>query len=98
MQRGGCVYILTNDDRHTVLYTGVTSNLTVRMYQHKNKTFPGSFTAKYNCGKLVYYCFYPTIQDAISAEKQIKAGSREDKIELINAMNPDWLDLSDTLF
>ena len=97
MKRGGFVYILTNDDRHTVLYTGVTSNLTVRMYQHKNKTFPKSFSANYNCGKLVYYYFYPTISEAISAEKQIKAGSRQDKIDLINTMNPDWADLSETL-
>jgi putative endonuclease len=96
MKRGGCVYILTNE-RHTVLYTGVTSNLIVRMYQHKTKAFPNSFSAKYNGSKLVYYYFYPTIAEAISAEKQIKAGSRQDKIELINTMNPDWLDLSDTL-
>jgi putative endonuclease len=60
MQLGGCVYIVTNKIR-SVLYTGVTSNLLGRVYDHKNKTYPKSFTAKYNCNELVYYCFYPHI-------------------------------------
>jgi len=70
-QRGGCVYIMTNA-RHTVLYTGVTSDLVSRVWQHKNKVYPDSFTAKYSCVKLVYYEFYSHIEEAISAEKLIK--------------------------
>jgi putative endonuclease len=97
MQRGGCVYIVTNA-RHTVLYTGVTSNLITRISEHKSKNFPNAFTAKYNCDKLVFYAFYPTIEDAISAEKQIKAGSRQKKLDLINGMNPEWRDLYEDLF
>src|SRR5580704_19089891 len=97
MEKGGCVYIITNA-RHTVLYTGVTSDLIGRMYQHKTKHHPNSFSAKYNCDKLVYYESYATIEDAINAEKQIKAGSRQKKIDLINAMNSPWRDLYDELF
>ena len=96
MKWGGCVYIITNA-RHTVLYTGVPVDLTVRMHQHKTKHFKSSFTAKYNCDKLVYYNFFMRIEEAIAAEKQIKAGSRQDKIDLINAMNPGWVDLTDAL-
>jgi putative endonuclease len=96
MKWGGCVYIITNE-RHTVLYTGVTSNLAGRMYEHKTKAFPNSFSSKYNCNKLVYYCGYSSINEAIAVEKQIKAGSRQNKIDLINAINPGWLDLTDTV-
>ena len=92
MKTGGCVYILTNKNR-TVFYTGVSADLTGRIYQHKTKHYPRSFTAKYNCDILVYYCFYPRIEEAISAEKAIKGGSRLKKIILINEMNPEWEDL-----
>ncbi|RFZ93054.1 GIY-YIG nuclease family protein [Mucilaginibacter conchicola] len=61
MQRGGCVYIITNK-QHSVLYTGVTSDIIGRIYQHKNKIYPNSFTSKYNCDKLVYYFFYSHIE------------------------------------
>lgn len=91
-QRGGCVYIMTNIT-HSVLYTGVTSDLIGRVWQHKNKAYPKSFTAKYNCNKLVYYFFYPVIEEAIANEKAIKGGSRTDKIKLINGLNPDWKDM-----
>jgi len=96
MGRGGCVYIITNK-RHAVLYTGVTSDLTGRIWDHKNKTYPKSFSAKYNCNILVYYLFYPNIEEAIAAEKSIKAGSRESKIKLINDLNPGWKDLYEEL-
>jgi len=96
MQRGGCVYIMTNK-LNTVLYTGVTSDIIVRVYQHKNKIYPNSFTAKYNCNKLVYYQFYPHIEEAIAAEKAIQGGNRKNKINLINALNPEWNDLYDDL-
>jgi putative endonuclease len=92
MQRGGCVYIVTNLT-HSVLYTGVTSDIISRIWDHKNKTYPKSFTAKYNCNKLVYYLFYPHIEEAIAAEKALKGGNREFKIKLINELNPNWSDL-----
>ena len=95
-QRGGCVYIVTNK-LHTVLYTGVTSDLIGRIWDHKNKTYPNSFTAKYNCDKLVYYFFYTTIEEAIATEKAIKGGNKKSKIALVNALNPEWKDLYDVL-
>jgi putative endonuclease len=91
----GFIYILTNI-RNTVLYTDVTNNLLRRVYEHRNKLTPG-FASKYNCTKLVYYELHADIESAISREKQIKAGSREKKIALINKMNPDWLDLYEGL-
>ena len=86
-----CVYILTNS-RHTVLYTGVTNNLERRLTEHKTK-MGGAFTKKYNVDTLVYFECGDDINAAIAREKQIKAGSRQDKIDLINGMNPDWKDL-----
>ena len=83
MERGGCVYIMTNKE-HSVLYTGVTSDLPGRVYDHKNKTYPNSFSAKYNCSVLVYYFFYHHIEEAINEEKRIKAGNKQSKINLIN--------------
>ena len=76
-----------------VLYTGVTSDLRKRIVQHKEGT-PGSFTARYKANKLVYFEQFDRIQDAILREKQIKAGSREKKLVLIESMNPEWDDLS----
>ena len=85
------VYILTNIN-NTVLYTGVTNNLERRIAEHKNKK-GSSFTSKYNVTKLVFYERFNRICDAIAAEKKIKAGSRAKKIEIIEAMNPNWRDL-----
>lgn len=82
---------------HSVLYIGVTSDITGRVLQHKNKTYPNSFTAKYNCDKLVYYLFYPHIEEAIAAEKSLKNRSRTYKNELVSSFNPDWKDLYDSL-
>jgi len=82
---------------HTVLYTGVTSNLIVRVQQHKEKTDPDCFTAKYNCTKLVYYENFGRIEEAIAKEKRLKNWHREWKINLINEFNSHWKDLSDTL-
>ncbi|WP_262710295.1 GIY-YIG nuclease family protein [Mucilaginibacter psychrotolerans] len=95
-QGGGCVYIMTNK-YNSVLYTGVSSELISRVWDHKNKTYPKSFTARYNCYKLVYYCFYTHIEEAIAIEKVIKGSSREYKKQLVNAMNPEWKDLYDGL-
>ncbi len=71
MKRGGAVYIMTNQWKST-LYTGVTSDLLKRMYQHKNKSYVGSFTSRYNLTKLVYYEVFHNIEEAIAREKQIK--------------------------
>ncbi len=87
-----CIYILSNI-KGTVLYIGVTSNLPERINQHKHGT-GGVFTRKYRATKLVYYECFGTIMDAINREKQLKGGSRADKIKLIESINPQWLDLS----
>jgi len=92
MKRGGAVYIMTNEFHH-VLYAGVTSDLKKRVFEHKNCVFPESYTSKYKAFKLVYYEGFHTIEDAIAREKQIKAGSRKKKIELIESLNPEWKDL-----
>ena len=89
------VYIVTND-RHTVLYTGVTSDLKARIYQHREKLLPG-FTARYNVYKLGYYEVFDDPSIAITREKQLKAGSRRKKLDLIDAFNPDWRDLYHSL-
>lgn len=88
----GYVYILTNKN-NTTLYVGVTSNLVRRIMQHKEKQDKKSFTARYNLTKLVYHEAHQSIGDAIGREKQLKAGSRAKKIELIKSINPEWLDL-----
>ena len=92
MEYGGCVYIMANF-HNTVLYIGVTSNLPNRIYQHRTKEFKTSFTARYNCDKLVWYECFSRIEDAIAREKQLKAGNRKRKEDLIHAMNPHWNDL-----
>jgi len=95
-QRGGCVYIMTNK-LNTVLYVGVSSDLTGRVWDHKNKTYPKSFTARYNCNKLVYYLFYAHIEEAIAAEKALKGSSRKHKQQLVTVLNPEWKDLYNLL-
>jgi len=82
--------------RNTVLYTGVTKDLTKRVYEHKEKLVEG-FTKKYNIAKLVYYEVFNDPESAIFREKQIKGGSRAKKIDLVNSMNPKWKDLYDDL-
>ena len=84
-------YILTNKSNR-VLYTGVTNDLVRRIYEHKTKLVRG-FSYKYNVDKLVYYEMFENVEEAIKREKQIKAGSRDRKIELVRKMNPEWLDL-----
>ena len=88
----GFVYIMTNDN-NTVLYTGVTSNLKDRVIKHKNKEYSRSFACRYNIRKLVYFECFDSIVEAIKREKQIKAGSRKKKLDLINSSNPEWRDL-----
>jgi len=89
------VYMMTNI-RNTVLYTGVTNDLIRRVYEHKEKLVNG-FTKKYKIAKLVYYEVFEDIENAILREKQIKAGSRQKKIQLINSINTEWRDLYDEL-
>jgi putative endonuclease len=96
MERGGIVYIMTNAN-HSTLYTGVTSDLFVRVTEHRQKKYPSGFTAKYNLNKLVYYETFISIEEAIAREKLIKAGSRRKKNALITAMNPEWNDLFDEI-
>ena len=85
------VYIMTNST-NTVTYTGVTNDLLNRVDQHKNK-ITKSYTSKYKINKLVYYEVGEDIESCILKEKQIKSRSREDKVTLIDGMNPDWHDL-----
>ncbi len=96
MEKGGYVYILTNKNK-TVLYTGVTSFLKKRIHEHRTGTFKKSFTSRYNIYFLVYYEGFHYIDEAIAREKQIKGGSRKKKEDLINSMNPEWRDLTDTV-
>ena len=89
------VYIMTNK-RNTVLYTGVSNNLKKRVYEHKEKLTEG-FTKKYNITKLVHYEVFEDIEIAILREKQIKAGSRQKKIDLVNSQNKEWADLYEAI-
>ena len=91
----GYVYILFNK-RNGTLYTGVTSDLVKRIYEHKSKAVDG-FTKRYNVDKLGYYEVFEGIEEAIKREKIIKGGSRAKKISLIESLNPDWSDLYDKI-
>lgn len=84
------VYILTNL-RHTVLYVGVTNDLLRRIQEHRLHLVSG-FTSRYNIGKLVYFEACDDVAVAIAREKQLKGGSREQKIALIESVNPEWQD------
>jgi putative endonuclease len=92
MKRGGAVYIMTNK-RNGTLYTGVTSDLRQRVWEHKTHAYPNGFTAKYGCHLLVYYSAFHRIEEAIAEEKRIKGGNRKAKLKLINDINPEWKDL-----
>jgi len=87
------VYLLTNWN-NKVLYVGVTNDLNRRLYEHKNKIIQG-FTQKYNLNKLVYFEETNDINAAITREKEIKKWRREKKDNLVNQLNPDWIDLSE---
>lgn len=91
----GYAYLLVNR-ANTVIYTGVTSNLQKRVYEHREDLVKG-FTNKYKVHKLVYYEIFNSIEDAIVREKQIKGGSRRKKMELIKNSNPEFKDLYETL-
>jgi putative endonuclease len=91
----GYVYMMMNKT-DSVIYTGVTSDLKKRVYEHKEKLAEG-FAKRYNINKLVYYEVFDSIVDAIEREKQVKAGSRAKKIKLINSFNPEFKELYDEL-
>ena len=93
MSKHAYIYILTNST-NKVLYVGVTSDLTKRIQQHKKGLFQNSFTSRYKVKKLVYYEEFLNIEDAIAREKQLKAGNRQKKIDLVNKRNPEWQDLT----
>ena len=92
MQKGSAVYIMTNKN-YTVLYTGVTADLLRRVYQYRDRLDEKCFTYKYNIYNLVYFESFHSIEEAIAWEKQIKGGSRKKKEDLINSVNPKWMDL-----
>ncbi len=87
------VYMLSNWN-HNVLYIGVTSELSRRLYEHKNKLAAG-FTSRYNVHKLVYYETCGDVRSAIAREKELKGWRREKKNALVEKYNPDWHDLSE---
>ena len=93
MEKNYYVYIVTNK-RKSVLYTGVTNDLYRRILEHKEKKIKG-FSKRYNTDILVYFEHSYYVNSAIMREKQLKAGSRKKKEELINSMNPEWRDLSE---
>ncbi|MGC2816803.1 MAG: GIY-YIG nuclease family protein [Candidatus Acidiferrum sp.] len=93
MERTFHVYLLAS--KSGVLYIGVTGNLSKRIFQHKQKLVPG-FTQKYNVTKLVWFEPHSTARAAISREKEIKRWNRAKKIALIESLNPQWTDLSQT--
>ena len=95
MDRRYYIYLMTNK-RGSVIYTGVTNDLKRRVYEHKEKLVEG-FTKKYNINKLVFYEIFEDVENAILREKQIKGGSRQKKVELINDMNKEWRDLYEEL-
>lgn len=95
MDRLPCVYILASH-RNGTLYTGVTSRLPQRVWEHRDHPVDG-FTSRYGVHRLVYYETAETMEAAIAREKQIKAGSRKRKLELIESMNPGWRDLYDEI-
>ena len=95
MEKQSFVYIITNYEE-TTLYVGVTNNLTRRTFTHKAKLNEG-FSNDYNLNKLVYYEMFSDITLAIAREKQLKGGSRQRKLDLINKFNPEWQDLYESI-
>jgi putative endonuclease len=89
------VYIMANKN-HTVFYIGITNNLVRRVYEHKEKLVEG-FTRRYGLTKLAYYEVVSIAEAAIGREKQLKGGSRQNKLDLVKQMNPKWLDMYDQI-
>jgi putative endonuclease len=91
MHNGGFIYFMANE-KHGVIYIGVTSDLIQRSYQHREGITKG-FTWKYNCKRLVYYEIFESIESAILMEKKLKNLPRAKKIDIIERTNPEWEDL-----
>lgn len=89
------VYIVANK-RNGTIYTGVTSHLERRIYEHREGVLAG-FSKRYGCKLLVWYEMHETMENAIAREKQLKAGPRQQKTDLIQEMNPEWRDLYEEL-
>jgi putative endonuclease len=87
------VYIVSNKSHR--LYTGTTTDLISRVREHKERSYPNGFTARYNFDRLVYYETFPTLREAAKRERQIKAWTRAKRVALIQQKNPQWHDLSD---
>ncbi|MFP4098529.1 MAG: GIY-YIG nuclease family protein [Alphaproteobacteria bacterium] len=83
--------------KNGTLYTGVTSDLPKRVYEHK-EGITGGFISRYGCSKLVYYALFDAMEEAIGEEKRIKGGSRKKKLVMVCEMNPEWKDLYEGLF
>ncbi len=96
MQPVAYVYLLTNT-HHTVLYTGMTTDLRSRLREHQTKIYPTSFTARYNVFKPVYYKGFNTVEEAREQELFVKGKTRAWKEELISSLNPEWLDLTEEI-
>jgi putative endonuclease len=96
MQPVAWVYLITNK-HHTTLYTGMSTNLPTRVWEHQTKSNPGSFTARYNVNKPVYYEGHDTVEAALERERYIKGKTRKWKEELIRSKNPEWKDLTDEI-
>lgn len=87
------VYVMANKPNGTI-YIGMTNEIEERVKEHKLKIFPRSFTAKYNCDKLIYLEEFENGEEAVKRERQFKKWKRDWKIDLIEDMNPNWIDLS----
>ncbi|WP_239000262.1 GIY-YIG nuclease family protein [Hyunsoonleella ulvae] len=87
------VYVMANKSNGTI-YIGITNEIEERVKEHKLKVFPKSFTAKYNCDKLIYFEEFENGEEAVKRERQFKKWKRDWKIDLIEDMNPNWIDLS----
>jgi putative endonuclease len=86
---------MMSSPNRNALYIGVTSDLSARVWKHKNKAYENSYSAKYNCVILVWFRYFDSISEAIAEEKRLKGGSRKKKEELINSQNYEWKDLWD---
>lgn len=93
MQKGGIVYILTNKNK-TALYTGVTSDIMIRIQEHRSNKYARSFSSRYNLYYLIYIESFGSIEEAITREKYIKGKSRRWKEDLIYKQNPNWDDMT----
>ena len=96
MRHAGFVYMMSNNTHR--IYVGATTDLVERVRQHRDRTYPNAFTARYTFDRLVFWEAHPTYDDALRREKQIKSWTRAKRVALIEAANPWWNDLSAEYF